>query len=360
MIDTTRRIQKLKTELFFDISPDLFFIAGYDGYFKKVNPAVCNLFGYSEEELLAKPINDFIHKDDIEKTIKSREKVISGNTLMHYENRYITKSGEIVWLAWTSVPLMDENLVYAIAKDVTYKKRIEEERNLLLASLKKINNNLKNLTYTASHDMRSPVNNLLTVFDLLDTSKIQDEETLEFINVLKTVSEGLKDTLNNYVDNINHNDKMSLSVDRLAFQPSLDNVLLSIKSLIKESSTSFEIDFSQAETVSFNKAYLESIFINLITNAIKYSRPEVPPMITIKTKKVNGVTSLLFSDNGLGFDINKIENRIFKLNQKFHTNKDSKGIGLYLIYNHVKDLGGHIEMTSQLNKGTIFTITFKE
>lgn len=75
------------------------YFIGYDGYFKS-NPAVCNLFGYSDIKLY-KPINDFIHKDDIEKTIKSREKVISGNTLRHYENRYITKSGEIVWLAWT-------------------------------------------------------------------------------------------------------------------------------------------------------------------------------------------------------------------------------------------------------------------
>jgi len=354
------QIEPFNTELFFEISPDLFFIAGYDGYFKKVNPAVCALLEYSEEELLSKPINDFIHKDDLEKTINSRQKVMNGIALMNYENRYITKSGESIWLAWTATSLKNVNLIYAIAKDITYKKRIEQERNDLLANLKKINNNLKTITYTASHDLRSPVNNLLTVFELLDTTKIEDEETIEFIEILKTVSEGLKDTLNNYVDNINHNDTMSLTVDKLSFQDSLNNVIHSIKAIITESKTTFLLDFSQAESVTFNKAYLESVFLNLITNAIKYSRTDVAPVITITTQKIDGITTLCFSDNGIGIELDKVKDKIFKLNQKFHTNDDSNGIGLYLIYNHIKDLGGTIEIASQLNKGTTFTIKFKE
>ncbi|MBF6640675.1 PAS domain S-box protein [Flavobacterium sp. J49] len=348
-----------RPEIFFDISADLFFIAGYDGYFKKVNPAVCKLLGYTESELLSRPINEFIYPEDLEKTIQSRELVKSGKPLLHFENRYITKSGEIVWLAWTSMPHINHELVYAIAKDVTYRKKIEVERNNLLANIKKINQDLKKITYTASHDLRSPVNNLLSVFELLDVTKIQDQETIEFIDMLKTTTKNLKTTLNSYVDNISHHDQLNIKVENLSLENVVRSVLHSIQSQIKESNIKIELDFEAFDKVLFNRVYLESIFINLITNAIKYSQLGVPQIITIKTQFQNGVAQLVVADNGCGFDIDKVKDKIFGLNQKFHQHIDSHGIGLYLVYNHVTDMGGQIDVTSEIGKGTTFTISFK-
>jgi PAS domain S-box-containing protein len=349
-----------QTALFFEISADLFFIAGYDGYFKKVNPAVCQLLGYSEEELFKKPINDFVYQEDLETTILSREKVKSGNPLLDFENRYVTKSGEIVWLSWTSVPHKDGELVYAIAKNVTERKKLEEERNTLLTNIKKINKDLKKLTYTASHDMRSPVNNLLTVFELLDISKIEDEETKEFIQMLKITSEGLKKTLNNYVDNISHHDQLNIKIEPLSLDMIFNTVIKSIQSQIKNSKVKFVTDFSAFETITFNRVYLESIFINLITNAIKYAQTHLYPVITIKTKINKGVSQLIFADNGRGLDIDKVKDKIFGLNQKFHDNIDGHGIGLYLVYNHVVDMGGQIKVESEINQGTTFTISLRK
>ncbi|RKS02399.1 PAS domain-containing sensor histidine kinase [Flavobacterium sp. 102] len=349
-----------KTELFFEISADLFFIAGYDGYFKKVNPAVLHLLGYSEEEVLAKPINDFVYKEDLEKTVLSRERVKSGNPLLNFENRYITKNGEIVWLSWTSMPHIDNELVYAIAKNITERKKQEEERNTLLTNIKKINKDLKKLTYTASHDLRSPVNNLLSVFELLDVSKIEDEETKEFIEMLKITSVGLQKTLNNYVDNISHHDQLNISVEPLSLELVFNTIIQSIQSQIKDSKVKFVTDFSTFDTITFNRVYLESIFINLITNAIKYAQVNLSPVITIKTQMSNGIAQLVFADNGRGLDIDKVKNKIFGLNQKFHNNIDSHGIGLYLVYNHVIDMGGQIEVESEINKGTTFTISLRK
>lgn len=349
-----------RTGLFFDLSDDLLIIAGFDGYFKKVNSAVIKVLEYTEEEIYSRPINSFIHPDDIAITSKNRENIKMGKTLRHFENRYITKSGETVWLSWTSTPLVGSDLVYAIAKNITHTKKQEAERNALLTNLKQINKNLKKLNYTASHDMRSPVNNLLSVFSLIDVTKITDEETLEFIEMLKISAEGLKQTLNNYVDNINHNDNQSTSVETLSFEQALKETKQSIKSLIKDSKATFKIDFSLAKTVTFNKTYLESIFLNLITNAIKYANPDTAPSITITTQKTEGYIQMIFSDNGQGFDSDKVKNKIFGLNQKFHEHTDSKGIGLYLVYNHINDLGGFIEVESEIDKGTTFTICFKD
>ncbi|MEX2569039.1 MAG: PAS domain S-box protein, partial [Cyclobacteriaceae bacterium] len=149
--------------LFFDLSPDLLCIASFDGYFKKVNASLIKLFGYSKEELYAQPIHCFVYEADVEKTLKSRENVKNGTPLLNFENRYVTKKGEIIWLSWTSVPSKSEGFIYAIAKNITHIKRLEEDRNFLINNLTIANKELKELTYTTSHDLRAPVNNLLAI-----------------------------------------------------------------------------------------------------------------------------------------------------------------------------------------------------
>lgn len=347
-----------KLEIFFDISPDLFCIAGYDGYFKRINPAVSTLLGYSEEELFSNPINDFVHPEDKEITAEARKKLTKSHPLLNFENRYLTKNGETVWLSWTSMYLENEELIFAIAKDITLKKNLELERNLLLMNLTDINQKLKHLSYTATHDLRSPVNNFLSIFNLLDSSKIEDPRTLKLLEILKSSSDNLKETLDNYVDILYNEDKKSQEIKKINFKESLESVLKTIPSLIKNSQTTIRIDFEDLKEVEFNNAYMGSIFLNLITNSIKYAKPEVPPVISIKTSIHDGKKRLIFEDNGLGFDMEKVKDKIFGINQKFHNHKDSKGIGLYLINNHIKSLGGEINVESQVDVGTKFTITF--
>ena len=348
-------------ERFFELSADLFCIAGYDGYFKKINAAVSNVLEYTNEELFARPINEFVHPEDRDITSRNRNNLTHDIPLLNFENRYITKSGKIVWLAWTSMPVDNEQLVFAIAKNITHKKKQEEERNALITNLTKINDDLKQLTYTTSHDLRSPVSNLLSVFKLMDVSKIQDEETIEFINMLKSATESLKDTLNNYVDVLSLKDSLNVHVEELDLNESLNTVLHSLSSLVQHSNVTINTNFSGASTINFNKAYLESIFLNLITNSLKYARPDVPPVITITSRvNNNGIKQVIFADNGLGFDMENVKDKVFGFHQKFHHHHDSKGIGLYLVYNHITSLGGQIVLESKLNMGAKFTISFKD
>ena len=129
--------------------------------------------------------------------------------------------------------------------------------------------------------------------------------------------------------------------------------------MVRDSKAIINIDFSAFENVSFNKAYIKSIFLNLVTNSIKYAKPHHAPVITIQSRKVNGVNQLIFSDNGLGFDMDKVKDKIFGLYEKFHNNIDSNGIGLYLVYNHITSLGGRIAVESKINEGATFIISFK-
>ena len=346
-------------DLFFELTPDLLCVAGYDGYFKRINPAVSKLLGYTNEELFSRPINEFVYPEDQHVTQQNREKLFEDFPLLNFENRYVTKTGEIVWLAWTSMPVNSEKLVYAIAKNITHKKKLEEDRNLLIANLTKINTDLKQLTFTASHDLRTPVGNLLSVFNLLDTSRIEDGETLEFINILKSATDNLKDTLNKYVDSLIQRENTHAQVEQLDLDESLGVVLRSLNSLIKNSGTVINIDFSEVKNVKFNKVYLESVFLNLITNSIKYSKPGIHPEIYVSSKQTTGFSEVIFRDNGRGFDMEKVKDRLFGFNQKFHDGADSKGIGLYLVHSHITGMGGKISVNSQVDKGAEFVISFK-
>jgi len=347
-------------EHFFELSADLLCIAGFDGYFKRINPSVSKLLEYTEEELYSTPINDFVHPDDLQRTILSREGIKKNIPLLNFENRYITKSGQLVWLSWTSMPNSNDKLVYAIAKNITHKKKHEEERNQLLTNLTKTNKEFKQFTYTTSHDLRSPVNNLLSIFSLLDITKIKDQKTVELLNILKLASERLSQTVNNYVDVVIEKDNLNLNSEELDLEESLNEVLNSIHSLIQNSKTTIEVDFSELKKVHFNKLYLQSIFLNLITNSIKYSKLDCLPYISIYTAITNGTKQLIISDNGIGFDMDKVKDKVFGLHEKFHDHADSKGIGLYLVHNHITSLGGNITLESKVNEGSKIVLSFRD
>lgn len=346
-------------ERFFDLSQDLLCIAGLDGYFKRVNPAVSALLGYTEDELYGRPIEAFVHPDDREATRASRQSLAYA-TLRNFENRYLTKAGEVVWLAWTSERIEDSGLVFAVAKNVTHRKRLEAERLALLDELRKVNSDLKAFTLTTSHDLRAPLNNLLLVSDLLDLERVEDPETVELIKVLRHSAHVLHANLNKYVDALSGPFDGSPPREVVCVSESLRSVLASIDSLIESSNATLTSDFSRLDHLVFNQAFFDSILLNLITNAIKYARPGVPPVITLRTDRVDGERRLIVADNGLGIDLADARDRLFGMNQTFHQHADSKGVGLYLVHRHVTSLGGRIGVDSVVGQGTTFTISFPD
>lgn len=344
---------------FFELSHDLLCVAGFDGYFKRINPAVVRTLGYTKAELLARPIDDFVHPDDRELTRLSRNQVTEGNPLINFENRYLTKNGEVVWLAWTSMPLEQEQLIYAIAKNVSSKKLLEADRNSLLSRLTQLNAELRQMTYTASHDLRSPVHNLLSLFELLDINKITDTETRQYVELLNKATQVLKVNLNQHVENLSQKESLIQSRELVSLPAILANIRLALFSLLEQTGTSITADFEAFDSLNFNASALESIFLNLISNSIKYAQPGQPPQIRISARMSGAIPQLIFSDNGLGFDMDLIQDKLYGLNQTFHFHPDSQGIGLYLVYNHLTSQGGHISLVSKPNEGASFTLSFK-
>jgi PAS domain S-box-containing protein len=124
-------IQLLNTEFewssFFEKTPDLVCVAGKDGFFRKVNPAVISKLGFTQDELIAKPIQSFIHPDDRELTQNNRTDLLAGELLLNFQNRYLAKNGAVVWLEWTYIYFPENEIVFAVAKDITHRKEVEKE-----------------------------------------------------------------------------------------------------------------------------------------------------------------------------------------------------------------------------------------
>jgi PAS domain S-box-containing protein len=122
-----RRQAERTAERIFDLSLDLLCVAGLDGYYKRVNPAFERTFGYSREELLSRPLMDFVHPDDAQRTLDAIDALGRGEELVQFENRQVTRDGSTRWVQWSSRPVPSEGLVYVAARDVTDRRQAEDE-----------------------------------------------------------------------------------------------------------------------------------------------------------------------------------------------------------------------------------------
>lgn len=345
-------------EKFLDLSPDWVCIAGFDGYFKRINPAVSAVLGYPEEILYSRPIDSFVHEDDREVTSEARERLRKSEALINFDNRYVTSSGETIWLSWTSQPIPEQKVIFAIAKQITHQKRLEQETHKLLMDLSSVNDELKELNLIVSHDLRSPLGNLMGVFDLLDLTAVEDPDTLELIQILHKTAERLKDILDKYVDMLSGGISEERPIHPTPVELSLQQALASIRSLITSSGAKVSVDLSpKADLVHIHSTYLESIFLNLLTNAIKYTRPGIPPEIAIRCDRMGNEVQITIQDNGKGMELDTMNHRLFKLHQTFHDHPDSKGVGLYLVNRMVTQAGGEISVESEVGRGTTFRIS---
>ncbi|HUF51163.1 MAG TPA: PAS domain S-box protein [Longimicrobiales bacterium] len=122
-------------ERFFTISLDLLCQLDYNGYFKRLNPAWERTLGYTLEELQARPMIEFVHPGDRERTLEQNRQVRSGGHALAFENRYVCKDGSYRWLMWNAAPDADSNLIYSVARDITARRQAEEERERLVEQL---------------------------------------------------------------------------------------------------------------------------------------------------------------------------------------------------------------------------------
>lgn len=272
-----------------------------------------------------------------------------------------TSMGEIKIGTWEFVGKVDEQgqveEILCIGYDITELNKLLEDTRELLRITADQNNRLQNFTYIISHNIRSHSANLQGVLRLMEETDDQEEKKVLF-EMLKLSTERLNDTIMNLNDIIAIKREINTSKENKFLYNEIYKTLDILLESINESKAKIHIDVPVEVSVNVIPAYLDSIILNIMSNAIKYRSAERVCEITITVQKQDEYIVVLFKDNGVGMDMRLVKDKIFGMYKTFHSNSDAKGLGLFLTKNQVEAMNGKIEVESKVNVGSVFKVYF--
>jgi PAS domain S-box-containing protein len=305
---------------------------------------------------------EHVHPADRSKVEAAFENSYSSDTINSIEHRIITPTGVIKiieerWQVFRDVKGSPKDAV-GTCQDITDRKVAEEEREKLTHELIQRNRDLEQFTFIISHNLRAPTANIIGFAEYLQDDTLTILEKKELLQGLSFSASGLDTVIKdlNAILQVKHqiNEKREL----VSFSSLLNEIVTSNNTVFEKKQVRIKADFSDVDEIFSLKAYLHSIFYNLISNSIKYSNPDMPPRIEIKSVKDQEKIVLLFKDNGLGIDLATQGKKVFGLYKRFHSHVEGKGLGLFMVKTQVEAIGGRITVASEPFKGTEFTIVF--
>ncbi len=302
-----------------------------------------------------------LHPQDKEFAANEVKLALEGKKEFDTEFRIVKKDGSVAHIQGRAQVFRDKEgqplRMVGINADITGLKRKDERLRRLLEVTEKQNQKLINFAHIVSHNLRSNSSNISMLSGML-VSDIASKEKERFLKMIHTSSEKLEDTLNQLneiikIQQTGHRDLQEVKVFTI-----LQNVCESINAIIKESNAEVTIKVPPALKVWGIPSYLTSIFMNLLSNALKYKTLETAPRIEIESKDLGNKTVLVFHDNGLGIDLKKHRKNLFGMYKTFHNNTDAKGMGLYMSKNQMEAMNGKIEVKSKPGAGSTFYLYF--
>ncbi len=232
----------------------------------------------------------------------------------------------------------------------------EIQKNLLSLSFQK--RQLEDFCNIISHNLRSPLINISILVEFITASENESERKI-FIEKLNIATYNLNEIFDQLVESLQIREDREIKSENLIFEDYLQKILDGLQGQINKSQAIFEIDFSQSPNIYYPSKYLTSILQNLISNSLKYQSPNRKPIIKIKTERVGNTIILSVSDNGLGIDLKKHKDNLFKIRKIFHSHPEAKGFGLFITKTQVEAMDGKIWAESMPEEGSTFFVEFK-
>jgi len=268
------------------------------------------------------------------------------------------KQRNFVFLLFVFITIVIIFIAYRIIRK-TAEKSIQKEviQTDLITELSIQNNQMNDFASITSHNLRSPAANITSLISMVDeNSKLEDYKKI--FEMLKKVSINLNETLNHLLEILSIKKNKTIEKEIIILDEIFIKTTETLQGEILICEAEIESDFNTAPQVEFPRIYIESIFHNLISNALKYRSPDRKPKITVRTEVRDNQILLSVKDNGLGIDLAKHGSKMFGMHKVFHKHPDANGIGLFMTKAQVESLGGKISVKSEVNSGTTFTVVF--
>lgn len=345
-----------------------------EGMITSFNRGAENLLGYAADELVGKdsPLTFHLKKELKEKNKGLKNK--TGKTDDEFEvltrfvrqTKFETKVWELVRKDGSTFPAHltiteirgDSGKLegyLGIVSDISELKQRENELKHLLEINKEQNERLLNFAHIVSHNLKGHASNFAMIMDLLEVENDPDE-ILQFVKMLRMASNNLDETVKNLTQVVEANTKPKEALKPVNIKLTIEKVMDSLGAIIKNANAEVQIEADTEAEVIAIPAYVESIFYNLVSNAVKYRSSGRKPKIRIKASSNKDYRVISVEDNGSGIDLEKHGDKLFGMYKTFHGNEDARGIGLFITKNQIEAMGGDIEVESEPGKGSVFRV----
>lgn len=293
-----------------------------------------------------------VWKNIYSKALKGETLKFEKEFMIHEQKRYISFSIYPMWRNSTVIG------VSCFAQDITEQKMKDALKKLMTADLVQRNKDLEQFSYIVSHNLRGPVANILGLSNVIQTIALSETEKEKTRNYLFDAVKQLDVVIQDLNLTLDIKRNIHETKEHIIFSEAVNGVRSGMEACIEKRRAVIITNFEAAKGMYAIKSYIHSIFYNLISNSLKYAQPGVPPVIIIKSEIKNNKLCLLFSDNGLGIDLELCQDKIFGLYHRFHSEIDGKGLGLFMVKTQVEAMDGKIGLYSKVNQGTEFRIEF--
>lgn len=335
-----------------------------DDVILNANPSFIEMCGFSLDELVGRRGIDLFFDDDLARKVVQQKNILrkTGQSDV-YEVEVIDKSGNRRWWLISGGPNYNDagELIGSVGihLDITDQKKLQNEQRHLLGLTQNQNDRLRNFAHIVSHNLRSHAANLLGMIRYMEVEDPQFSENPLFQN-FKNVIDNLMESVQNLSEVADIQISDSTLMESINLVEVVNSSILNVSGLARTSEVAIQFNPEKSQRLVFgNLSYLESITLNLLTNAIKYSDPKKEKKVEIRISQSPEWTIVEVEDNGLGIDLKRQGRKMFGMYKTFHDHPDSRGIGLFITKNQIEALGGKIEVESEEGVGTTFKVYLK-
>jgi PAS domain S-box-containing protein len=335
----------------FALSDDIFAVAGFDGKFKSVNPAWEHMSGITPAEFTSRPYLDFVHPDDRAPTIAEAGKLALGAKTISFRNRYVCKDGSYRWLDWTAVPVQGEELIYCVGRDVTDQQKAED-------AIRALNKELEAFSYSVSHDLRAPLRAIHGFVRILleDYGQELQGEARGYLDRVAANARQMGQLIDDLLE-FSRMGRQALNKHRVSASALVRRALEQLQPALEGRAVELTVD--ELPSIEGDPALLQQVFLNLIGNAIKYTKGREPARIEVGARTdPNGDLVYFVRDNGAGFDM-QYAHKLFAVFQRLHRAEEYEGtgVGLALVHRIITKHGGRVWADAKVGGGATFFFT---